>query len=158
MECKYYKEKGERYIMANVKYSLKAKSETSARLIADTGEFKITIDEPTELGGTNQGPNPVQYVLAALCGCLNVVGHMIANEMGFELKGLEFEVEGDLNPAKLYGKPGGNRAGFEEIRVNILPDTDVAEDILKKWLETVKKRCPVSDNLENPTPVKISVK
>ena len=91
--------------MAKVKYSLKARSESPARLIADTGEFKIVIDEPTNLGGTNEGPNPVQYVLAALCGCLNVVGHMIANEMGFELKGLEFEIEGDINPAKLYGKP-----------------------------------------------------
>ncbi len=151
-------EKGERYTMADIKYSLKAKSETPARLVADTGEFKITIDEPADLGGTNQGPNPVQYVLAALCGCLNVVGHMIANEMGFELRGLEFEIEGDLNPAKLYGKRSGNRAGYEEIRVDIIPDADVDEAILDKWLESVEQRCPVSDNLSNPTPVKLSIK
>ena len=97
-------------------------------------------------------------MLAALCGCLNVVGHMIANEMGFELRGLEFEIEGDLNPAKLYGKRSGNRAGYEEIRVDIIPDADVDEAILDKWLESVEQRCPVSDNLSNPTPVKLSIK
>ena len=47
-------EKGERYTMADIKYSLKAKSETPARLVADTGEFKITIDEPADLGVSNR--------------------------------------------------------------------------------------------------------
>lgn len=142
--------------MAKVKYSIDAKSESPAKTVANAGEFKIIIDEPTDLGGTNEGPNPVQYVLAALCGCLNVVGHMIAREMGFTIRGLEFEAEGDIDPAKLYGKSGGKRAGYEEIRINIKVDSDADEDILAEWLEKVDERCPVSDNLANATPVVLS--
>lgn len=142
--------------MAKVKYSIDAKSESPAKIVANAGEFKIIIDEPTDLGGTNEGPNPVQYVLAALCGCLNVVGHMIAREMGFTIRGLEFEAEGDIDPAKLYGKSGGKRAGYEEIRINIKVDSDADEDILAEWLEKVDERCPVSDNLANATPVVLS--
>lgn len=142
--------------MAKVKYLVNAKGESPTKLVAKAGNFKITIDEPTNLGGTDEGPNPVQYVLAALCGCLNVVGHMIADEMGFEIRGLEFEAEGDLNPAKLYGKPGGNRAGYEEIRINMIVDSDADEAILAEWKEEVENRCPVSDNLANSTPVTIS--
>lgn len=142
--------------MARVKYKIDGKSESAAKLTVNAGEFKIIVDEPVDLGGSNDGPNPVQYVLAALCGCLNVVGHMIADEMGLTIRGLEFEAEGDLDPAKLFGKPGGKRAGYEEIRVDIKVDTDASEQELAQWLEKVDERCPVSDNLSNITPVVLS--
>jgi len=46
----------------------------------------MTIDEPDNLGGTDAGANPVEYLLAALSGYLNVVGHLVAREMGINLK------------------------------------------------------------------------
>ena len=33
-------------------------------------EFKVGIDEPLELRGTNTAPNPVEMLLAALGGCV----------------------------------------------------------------------------------------
>ncbi len=38
--------------------------------ITDT-EFTLQIDEPVEEGGTNSGPNPMQYFAASLAGCQN---------------------------------------------------------------------------------------
>jgi organic hydroperoxide reductase OsmC/OhrA len=35
-------------------------------------DFTISIDEPTELGGTNQFANPQEYLLAAMNGCIMV--------------------------------------------------------------------------------------
>ncbi|ACL69237.1 OsmC family protein [Halothermothrix orenii] len=143
--------------MPNLKFSVTSKSENPTKTVVEARDFKIVIDEPENLGGTNDGPNPVEYVLAALSGCLNVVGHLVAKEMGFELKGIEFELEGDLDPAKFSGQDTDTRAGYQEIRVNIKPDTNADEDTLSKWLEAVETRCPVSDNLANATPVKISL-
>ncbi|MGM0548486.1 MAG: OsmC family protein [Bacillota bacterium] len=143
--------------MAN--YSIKAKSKSAAKIIAKTqGGFEIIIDEPEEQGGTNDGPNPVEYVLSALAGCLNVVGHLVAQEMGFNLKDLEIEISGQLDPAKFMGQSDEARAGYQKIEVKMIADTDADQATLAKWLKTVEARCPVSDNLSKQTPVEIGLK
>ena len=141
--------------MANLKFSVKAKSENSTKTIVDVRGFQIVVDEPKNLGGTNAGANPVEYVLAALSGCLNVVGHLIAKEMGFTLRGLEIDLEGDLDPAKFLGQSIQGRAGYTAVRVTIKPDADADPATLDQWLKTVEIRCPVSDNISNSTPLKI---
>lgn len=143
--------------MPDLKFNAKARSESSTKTVVETDCFKMTIDEPAGLGGTNEGANPVQYLLAALAGCLNVMGHIVANEMGFELRCLDIHLDGDLDPAKLFGKSNENRAGYSEIRVTLKPDTDADENTLIEWLAIVEDRCPVSDNLKNPTPVIIKL-
>ena len=40
-------------------------------------------------------------LLAALAGCLNVMGHIVAKEMGFTLRCLDIHLDGDLDPAEL---------------------------------------------------------
>ena len=143
--------------MATVKFSVKAKSESPTKTVVDARGFKIIVDKPENLGGTNHGASPVEYVLAALSGCLNVVSHIVAKEMGFKLNGLEIDLEGDLDPAKFSGMKTTERAGYKQIRVALRPDTDADADTLDKWRNVIEQRCPVSDNLVNPTPVLISV-
>lgn len=141
--------------MATLKFRIKAHSENPTKTVVEARNFKIVVDEPKNLGGTDDGPNPVEYVLAAFAGCLNVVGHLVAQEMGFSLKGMEINMEGDLDPAKFMGKETEERAGYKEIRVSLKPDSDADEETLQKWMTSVKARCPVSDNLANATPVKV---
>ncbi|MGC8545907.1 MAG: OsmC family protein [Athalassotoga sp.] len=143
--------------MPDMKFSVTAKCENPTKLVVNTSKFKIIIDEPPNLGGTDDGPNPVEYVLAALGGCLNVVGHLVAKEMGMELKGLEMTIEGEMDPSKFMGKPTKERTGYKEIRVNLKPVTSADKATIDKWIKAVEDRCPVSDNLRNPTPIKISV-
>jgi uncharacterized OsmC-like protein len=143
--------------MPVMKFTVNGKCENPTKLVVTSRKFKIIIDEPENLGGTDAGTSPVEYVLAALGGCLNVVGHLVAKEMGMELKGLEINLEGDLDPAKFMGKPTSERTGFKEIRVSLKPVTTADKATLDKWIKAVEERCPVSDNLKNPTPVKIVV-
>ena len=117
----------------------------------------MIIDEPADLGGTNDGANPVEYVLAALSRCLNVMCHVVAKEMNITLKGVEIKLSGILNPDKLFGKETTDRAGYKEIKVEINPDTDADKETLEQWVKVVEARCPVSDNLANPTPIHISL-
>ncbi len=143
--------------MSVMKSSVKATSKSNAKTVVDARGFKIIIDEPQALGGTNEGPNPVEFVLGALAGCLNVVGNMVAQEMGFSFDSLEFKIEGDLDPAKFSGTSDTGRAGFMEIRASVIVKTDADDETLKQWIAAVEERCPVSDNLANTTPVKISI-
>lgn len=144
--------------MADLTFKVSAKSENATKTVVETRGFHLIVDEPENLGGTDQGANPVEYMLAALAGCLNVVGHLVAREMGFQLRGLELALEGNLNPAKFAGKSERERAGYKEIRVELRPETDADQETLNQWVERVEARCPVSDNFSNATPVSIFVK
>ena len=139
--------------MPVLKFSASAVAESGTKTIVTTRGFSIIVDEPESLGGTDAGANPVEYMLAALAGCLNVVGHVVAAEMGFTLRGLDISLEGDLDPAKFLGQPSQGRAGYTGIKVAMKPDADAEAATLDQWLKTVESRCPVSDNITNATPV-----
>lgn len=141
--------------MPRLKFSVQAHSENPTKTVVQARDFQFFIDEPENLAGTNAGPNPVEYILGALTGCLNVVCHMIAKEMGFTLRGLSIAAEGDLDPAKFMGQTSDGRAGYTEIRVTVTPDADADQATLAKWLQAVEGRCPVSDNIGNATPLRI---
>ncbi len=143
--------------MSDLKFRIKAHSATPAKTVVKARNFEIIVDEPEDLGGSNTAPNPVEYVLAAFAGCLNVMGHLIAGEMGFELRSLQIEIAGNLNPARLFGQSNEERAGYKTIVVKMIPDCDVEDATLEKWLHAVEQRCPVSDNLQNITPVKVEL-
>lgn len=143
--------------MADLMFRINAHSASAAKTIVKARNFEIIVDEPESLGGTDAAPNPVEYVLAAFAGCLNVMGHLVAGEMGIELRSLKIDIEGNLNPDKLFGKGEEDRAGYKEIVIKLTPDCDADDDTLDKWLHAVETRCPVSDNLQNITPVKVEI-
>lgn len=143
--------------MSDLIFKVSGESTSSAQFVAKARNFRLIVDEPENLGGTDEDANPVEYILAGLAGCLNVVGHLVAKELGFTIKKLKIEVSGSLNPNKLFGNSNAERSGFKEIKLNLIPDTDADINLLVKWLKIVEDRCPVNDNLTNKTPVKISV-
>ncbi len=132
-------------------------AESPARFRAQTRRFTVLVDEPEELGGTDEAPNPVEYVLIGFGGCLNVMAHLIAQELGFTIRRLEIDLKGTLNPDRLFGRSDAERAGYKQIEVWLLVDADADEATLQEWLARINARCPVNDNLTNPTPVTISM-
>lgn len=144
--------------MADLKFRVKAHSENPTKTVVKARGFEIIIDEPQELGGTNQGANPVEFVLAAYAGCLNVMAHVCAKELGFNLKSIQIDISGTLNPARLFGQSFEERAGYKEINVVLKPDCDVDEPTMKKWLAAILDRCPVGDNLKNTTHITAEIK
>ncbi len=144
--------------MADVKFRVKAQSENATKLVVKAREFELIVDEPQNLGGTNGGANPVEYILAGYAGCLNVMSHVCAKELGIELKGVKIEIAGNLNPARFMGQSFEERAGYKEIKATIKPDCEADEETMKKWLAAVIDRCPVGDNLKNTTDVVVEYK
>ncbi len=144
--------------MADMKFRVRAHSENPTKTIVKARTFELVVDEPQELGGTNEGANPVEFLLAAYAGCLNVMAHVCAQELGFELRGVKIDIVGDLNPDTLFGKSKEDRAGYKSITATIKPDCDISEDTLAKWKEEIVDRCPVGDNLKNVTEVCVKLK
>ncbi|HKL37714.1 MAG TPA: OsmC family protein [Bacteroidales bacterium] len=144
--------------MSDIKFRTKAVSLNPTKTQVKARHFEIIVDEPQDLGGTNEGANPVEYLLASYAGCLNVMGHMVAKELDFELKGMEIDLAGSLNPARLFGQATEERAGYKEIQVTLKPQCDTDEQTLQKWQAAILDRCPVGDNLKNTTEVVVDRK
>ncbi|WP_456326251.1 OsmC family protein [Palaeococcus sp. (in: euryarchaeotes)] len=139
-------------------FYITGKSLSDTKLLAKVRNFEMIVDEPAEIGGTDEGPNPVEYMLVALAGCLNVTIKGIASEKGINIRSLEFALEGRLNPEKFQGISKKERAGYKEIKATVYIESDTTKEKLEELLKEVEERCPVTDNLKNPTPVKIEIK
>jgi uncharacterized OsmC-like protein len=144
--------------MSDIKFRTKAVSLNPTKTQVKARNFEIIVDEPQDLGGTNEGANPVEYLLASYAGCLNVMGHLVAKELNFDLKGMEIDLAGSLNPARLFGQSNEERAGYKEIQVTLKPQCDADEQTLEKWQAAILDRCPVGDNLKNTTEVVVDRK
>ena len=143
--------------MSDLRFSVAGENSSATQFIGKTRQFTLVVDEPEALGGTDEDANPVEYILAGFAGCANVIGHVVAKELGFTIRKLKIEVSGELNPNRFLGASYNERAGFKSISLNLIPDTDASIEILTKWLQIVEERCPVKDNLQNLTPVKVAV-
>tara|TARA_R110001632_G_scaffold114733_4_gene226170 strand:+ start:36090 stop:36542 length:453 start_codon:yes stop_codon:yes gene_type:complete len=144
--------------MGNLKFEVKGENISETKFIGTARQFTVVVDEPAELGGTDGDANPVEYILAGLAGCINVVGHIVAKELGFKINKIKIEASGIINPNRFLGISEEDRAGFKEIQLKIIPDTDADKSVLNEWLKIVESRCPVKDNLTNSTPVRIDLK
>ncbi len=143
--------------MSNLRFSVNGESNSTTQFVAKARHFKLVVDEPQELGGADEAANPVEDILAGLAGCINVVGHLVAKELGFVISKLNIDISGEINPDKLLGISNHERAGFQSIQINLNPETEADIVTLSQWLKIVEDRCPVKDNLRNETPVRLSV-
>ncbi len=117
------------------------------------------IDEPQNMGGTDEGPSPIQVLLMSLAGCLNITGHEVARQKGLILKGMKVTIEGVMNPCAFIGCSFEERAGFQKIKVSVDPEMENATpEEISNWLEETENRCPVTDNIRADTTLSVSIK
>lgn len=102
-------------------------------------------------------PSPIEYILAGYAGCIHAVGILVAKELNLDLKSLKIEISGEINVDKFLGNPTADRAGFKSIEVLVKPTAEATTVELQNWLKIVESRCPVYDNLINPTPIQVSL-
>ena len=126
------------------------------QFVVNARNLKIRISKNNQFPEL-EGASPLEYILAGYAGCISAVGQLVANELGIVLKSLQVELTSSLNLGKYQGKKTSSRAGFENIKVVVKPISDATFDELRKWLLIVENRCPVQDNLLNPTPISIEL-
>jgi len=108
----------------------------------DVRDFRFIIAEPEKIGGKNEGPTPMEYVLGALNGCLNVVIELVAKERGFELRNLHISSSGLVDQRGLFGTADVSPQ-FQSVEINIKGVVVASGSQLGEFQHAVLKRCPV---------------
>ena len=124
----------------------------------DTREAMVFhMDEPPVLLGTNQGANPVEYLLAALSGCLTTTMIAHGSARGIQIKAVESRYEGDIDVRGLLGISEDVKVGYQNIRVYFKIDADIPEAQKEELVKLAQKHSPVFNTIFNQTPVSVQL-
>lgn len=110
--------------------------------IVDT-EWKLQLDEPTDDGGSNSGPNPMQYFIASLAGCQNEQAQVVAGELGLNIAQIDIDVEIDLDLAGFMGNSDHSNGSYKSVRLNAVVSGEATDEQVKTMGQKVDARCPI---------------
>ena len=111
--------------------------------------------EPAVLCGADTGPNPAEYLLAALSACLTTSLVYVAAARGVALKEVTSEIEGDMDVRGALGLTDEVRNGFERIHISFTVKGDAPEEKLREVVARAQKRSAVFDMITNGVPVTV---
>jgi putative redox protein len=110
--------------------------------ITDT-EWTIQLDEPTEEGGKNSGPNPMQCFAASLAACQNEQAQVVAEELGVSLQGIDINLEIDLDLSGFMGKATHSDDSYKSTRLSAVVRGDLTKEQVQELGDRVDRRCPI---------------
>lgn len=73
-------------------FRVSAKQETHTKSHVRSRDVAMVIDEPIERGGTNEGPMPVEMVMAGLAGCTHVISNKLAKANGVAITEMDIDI------------------------------------------------------------------
>eukprot|EP00040_Diaphanoeca_grandis_P018045 m.94896 g.94896 ORF g.94896 m.94896 type:complete len:332 (-) comp26765_c0_seq2:7-1002(-) len=112
-------------------------------------EWKLLLDEPTEDGGNNKAPNPMQNFIAALTACENEQAAVIAGELKIKIEKIDWTVQVDLDLAGFEGKDLKLTQPFTATSINATVATDGTAEQVVSLAASLHARCPIRRLLIN---------
>ena len=138
-------------------FSVESRLNSGFNTTVKTRQFSFDADEPEELGGTDQAPNPVEYLLAALSTCQEITYRLYADAMRIPVDGISVKLEGDLDLRGFLAVDDSVRPGYLKITGTVTLESSASEKDLARLKKAVDDHCPVLDGLRNPTPVELTI-
>jgi len=139
--------------MPNKNVSVSTHMDNSFVIGADIRGHSVVIDQPTQAGGTDTGPTPLEYFLFSIAGCVASIGRIAAMQQKIKLRSMDVVVSGDINTDTLMGIATVDRTGFQQVRIQAEIDADMSVEEKKAFLDMVCERCPLHDNVHYVTQV-----
>lgn len=114
--------------------------------VVDNGEHGVLL-------GHDEAPNPVEWLLHALVGCMTTTTAYHAAAQGIAIQGIESRLEGDLDLRGFLGLETNVRKGYSAIRVNMRIKTAASAEAMK----SIVAMSPVLDVVSRSVPVSIQI-
>jgi len=117
--------------------------------------FIVDAGEPPVLFGHNEAPNPAEYLLHALAGCLTLTIVNVAAARKVELHEVSSSLTGVLDARGATGLDDSYRNGFDGIDVTFTIKGDASPEKLREIVDRAMSRSVVYDMITNGVPVTV---
>ncbi len=132
------------------KTRIKALLTEGFKIEAIARNHKIIMDLPLPFGN-DAGPTPVDLLLASLAGCYGIVSRYHAPKHSIEIKSMNIIIEAEYDTAGFEGEDV--KPGLQSINIIVEINSPNSEEEIKRFMEFVKKHCPIEDTLKSRTPI-----
>lgn len=117
------------------------------RTEVEAGPHRWILDEPTDAGGTNEGPTPYDNLAAALGGCTAMTLHFYARREKLPLENVAVKVTHDRQHVKDCADCNSTEGYIHRFKVEIELSGPLSDEQRAK-LMTIARRCPVAKALQ----------
>ncbi|MFT4599218.1 MAG: putative redox protein [Bacteroidia bacterium] len=112
-------------------------------------EWTIQADETEEDGGTNTGPNPMQYFAASLASCQNEQAQVVAEEMELAIDAMDISLEIELDLAGFMGMAAHSNDSYKKVQLTHTVGGSITAEQVGEMGDAVDSRCPILGLLRN---------
>jgi len=113
-----------------------------------TGPHRLIADEPADAGGTDSGPSPYDFLLAALGSCTSMTVAMYARRKGWPLEGVTVWLRHSRIHAADCAECETKEGKIDKIERVLTLEGDLDDAQRQKLLEIANK-CPVHRTLHS---------
>lgn len=119
---------------------------------AKVRDYTLVCDEPSSLGGSDKGPNPLEFFVSAVGFCENVTFARFAALRGLEFDSLETSVRGHWD-RRGQGELEGIDPAFKDFVVETRITSSAPLEKIREIARTTHSRCPMHASIARIGPV-----
>ncbi len=135
-----------RSTIKNFTGALKTHREDAPAFVFENGEHQVLL-------GQDLAPNPVEWLLHALVGCMTTTTAYHAASRNIEIGAIDSEIDGDIDLRGFLGLSSDVRKGYSAIRVKMRVKTKAMPETIK----ALTKMSPVCDVVSRAVPVDVTI-
>jgi uncharacterized OsmC-like protein len=110
------------------------------------GRHTFSVDEPTEVGGTDAGPTPYELLLAALGACTSMTLQMYARRKGWPLEHVEVRLKHSRIHARDCEDCEQKEGYLDHLTKEIVVEGSLSDEQVTR-LGEIAEKCPVNRTL-----------
>jgi uncharacterized OsmC-like protein len=107
----------------------------------------VDMDEPESLGGDNSAPNPVELLLSAFAGCMEMNWIMYSSISNLDIQQVDVEIIAAIDKRYVFGPKYGIPARLSSITIISHLYTNEPQNKVERVFEKVRDICPVGGSL-----------
>ena len=121
------------------------------------GHHKLIADEPENVeGGSDQGPDPYDYLLMSLGSCTVMTVKMYARKNDYPLEDLFVELKHHKRHEEDCENCENEQSKIDSIEVELITEGELSDEQSDKLLE-ISKKCPVHRTLKSDIQIESSI-
>ncbi len=137
--------------------AITARNLTYTKVEIKSDRHTLVADEPIEYGGSDEGPNPYDFLLSALAACKVMTAQMYARRKDWPLE----EVTVSLDTYKIHARDCEDCESDPNARVDIIEGKIYFKGNLtneqRVRLKEIADRCPVHRTLTTETKIRMQL-